>query len=174
MRKTVRTCCTDMKDYDIIVYTVKCITMYLEPIVTVRCSISATMKVTYKQAGTRRRSPQISVIHGNVTISLAKLAQVFECGLPSSGRQLEQCFFRKHCTHQRSCFERTLMHMPTCCCLCSAIQPVGSDTKSIESNKVQFWQRIMSQIQSLIGVTDSFWKALNEKLRSCIKSQHHA
>ena len=82
-----------MKDDDIIVYTVKCITMYLEPIVTVRCSISATMKVTYKQAGTRRRSPQISVIHGNVTISLAKLAQVFECGLPSSGRQLEQCFF---------------------------------------------------------------------------------
>ncbi len=32
----------------------------------------------------------------------------------------------------------------------------------------------MSHVRSLIGVTDSFWKALNEKLRSCIESQHHA
>ena len=139
-----------MKDDDIIVYTVKCITMYLEPIVTVRCSISATMKATYKQAGTRRRSPQISVIHGNVTISLAKLAQVFECGLPSSGRQLEQCFFQKHCTHQRSCFERTLMHMPTCCCLCSARQPVGSDTSQLSQTQFSSVSRVTCK--ALLGL----------------------
>ncbi len=151
--------------------------MYLQPMTADR---HGQMQYICYNEGYMQASRHLEMVTTNQSSSwesdfiLAKLAHVSICGLPSSERQLEQCFFRTHCTHQRSCFERTLRHMPTCCCLCSAIQPVGSDTKSVESNTVQFWQRIMSRMQSLIGVTDSFWKALNEKLRSCIKSQHHA
>ena len=63
--------------------------------------------------------------------------------------------------------------MPICCCLCSAKQPVGSDTSQL--SQTQFSSGDVSWVTcKALVVTDSLWKALNEKLRSCIESQHQA